>query len=49
MNEMMFQKELTLANQMNQKNSVFIVIIGILKTLVMNMSHMFAMVPMIYQ
>ena len=44
--ELMFQKELKLINQVNQKNVCF-VIIGILKTLVINFNHVFAMVVML--
>ena len=44
---LMFQKELTLISQMSQK-SVSLLITGILKTLVMNVSNMFVMDVMIY-
>ena len=43
--ELIFQKELMLIKQMHQKNVIF-VIIGILKTLVLSMSSIFAMVIM---
>ena len=46
--ELMFQKELTLIKQVNQKNVCFI-IIGTLKTLVKNFSHIFVMVAMLCQ
>ena len=39
----MFQKELTLIKQVNQKNICF-VIIGIIKALTLNFSHIFVMV-----
>ena len=45
--ELMFQKELTLINQTNQKN-VYFVIIAILKILVINLNHWFVMVVMMY-
>ena len=45
--ELMFQKELTLINQTNQKN-VYFVIIAILKILVINPNHWFVMVVMMY-
>ena len=40
MKGLMFQKEFTLLNQMNQKN-IWFAIIGILKTLVINVCQMF--------
>ena len=43
--ELIFQKELMLIKQMHRKNVIF-VIIGILKTLVLSMSSIFAMVIM---
>ena len=43
--ELIFQKELMLIKQMHQKNVIF-AIIGILKTLVLSMSSIFAMVIM---
>ena len=46
--ELMFLKELTLINQINQKNLLF-VIIGILKILVLNLNHMFVINVMMYQ
>ena len=46
--ELMFQKESTLIKQVNQKNVCF-VIIGILKTLALNFSHIFVMVVMLCQ
>ena len=48
MKELMFQKELTLISQTNQKNLYF-VIIGILKILVINFNHMHVIDTMIYQ
>ena len=44
--ELIFQKELMLIIQMHQKNMIFVTI-GILKILVLSMSHIFAMVVMI--
>ena len=44
--ELIFQKELMLIKQMHQKNVIF-AIIGILKILVLSMSHIFAMTVMI--
>ena len=44
--ELIFQKELMLIKQMHQKNMIFVTI-GILKILVLSMSHIFAMVVMI--
>ena len=46
MKELKFQKELTLINQINQNNVCF-VIIGILKTLVVDLNHMFVINVMI--
>ena len=48
MKELMFQKKLTLLSQMNQNNVCF-TIIGILKTLIISLNHMFVMDAMIYQ
>ena len=45
---LMFQKEVTLINQINQNNAWF-VIIGILKTLVINFNHIFVTNVMTYQ
>ena len=42
----MFQRELTLMKQVNQK-SVCFVIIGILKTLVINFNHMFVIIAIL--
>ena len=44
--ELIFQKELMLIKQMHQKNMIFVTI-GILKILVLSMSHIFAMAVMI--
>ena len=44
----MFQKEVTLINQINQNNAWF-VIIGILKILVINFNHIFVTNVMTYQ
>ena len=44
--ELIFQKELMLVKRVHQKNVIF-VIIGILKILILSMSHIFAMVVMI--
>ena len=44
----MFQKEVTLINQINQNNAWF-VIIGILKILVINLNHIFVINVMAYQ
>ena len=44
--ELIFRKELMLIKQMHQKNVIF-VIIGILKILVLSVSHIFAMAVMI--
>ena len=44
--ELIFQKELMLIKQMHQENMIFVTI-GILKILVLSMSHIFAMVVMI--
>ena len=46
--ELMLQKELTLLKQVNEKNVCF-VIIGILKTLVINFNHISVMVVMLCQ
>ena len=46
--ELMFQKKSTLIKQVNQKN-VCLVIIGILKTLIINFNHIFVMVAMLCQ
>ena len=46
--KLMFLKELILTSQINQKDVRF-VIIGILKTLVINMNNMFVMDAIIYQ
>ena len=46
MKELMFQKELTLINQINQ-NNVWFFIIDILKNSAINFSHMFAINVMI--
>ena len=43
MKELIFQKELKLINQMNQNNVLF----DILKTLVVNLNHMFVINAMI--
>ena len=48
MKELIFQKELTLINQINQNNA-WLVIIGILKVLVLNFNHMHVMHAMIYR
>ena len=48
MKELMFLKELILIKQVHQNNVGF-VIIGILKTLLMNVNNMFVMDVMIYQ
>ena len=48
MKEFIFQKELTVINQVSQKN-VWFVINGSLKMLVINFNHMFVIVAMIYQ
>ena len=45
---LMFQKEVTLINQINQNNAWF-VIIGILKILVINLNHIFVINVMTYQ
>ena len=46
--EQIFQKELILIRQMHQKIRYLIfVIIGILKTLVLNMNYIFAMIVMV--
>ena len=45
---LMFQKEVTLINQINQNNAWF-VIIGILKILVINFNHIFVTNVMTYQ
>ena len=44
--ELMFQKELTLVNQINQNNAQFL-IIGISKILAIDLNHIFEMVDMI--
>ena len=48
--ELIFEKELILTKQMHQKNVilVIIVIIGTFQVKTLNMSHIFAMVVMIY-
>ena len=48
MKRLMFQKELTLINQISQKNAWF-VINGILKILVRNLNHMFVINVIVYQ
>ena len=48
MKELMFEKVLTLTNQINKKNVCFIIII-ILRLLVSNFNHMLLMAVMIYQ
>ena len=45
---LMFQKEVTLINQINQNNAWF-AIIGILKILVINLNHIFVINVMTYQ
>ena len=44
--ELIFQKKLMLIKQMHQKNMIFVTI-GILRILVLSMSHIFAVVVMI--
>ena len=46
MKELMYLKELTLISQINQRS---VTIIGILKTLVINMDHIFALNVIICQ
>ena len=46
--ELMFKKELKLIKQEHQRNVCF-AIIDVLKMLVVNFNHMFAMVVMLYQ
>ena len=48
MKELMFLKELTLINQINQ-NSAWFLITGISKILVINLNHMFVKNVIIYQ
>ena len=47
MKELKFEKELTLLSQISQRN-VYFVIIGILKTLVINLNNMLIINVMIY-
>ena len=47
MKEIKFEKELTLISQGSQRN-VYFVIIGILKTLVINLNHILIINVMIY-
>ena len=48
MTELIFQKGLTLIKQVCRKNAIFVTI-GILKILVLGMSHIFAMVVKMMQ
>ena len=48
MRELMFQEELALINQANQKNLCF-AIIGILNILVLNFNHIHVMDALIYR